>query len=222
MARTVTSSMTTEITAQSLRPVMFYEGQFVSGYIRLWTGIGDLSWNGYTWTGAGTLMGITPIEETGEIRATGIEANLSGVSASLISLALSQCRYGLSGKVWFGVLTASGTVVSDPILSFVGKLDMPRIQEQGDNCVISVSYESRLIDLQRSRERRYTNDDQHIDYPADRGFEYVADLQDKVIPWGSSGSSPAQSPATAGGASANGAAWTPANASWEDSGGGGG
>jgi hypothetical protein len=44
--------------------------------------------------------------------------------------------------------------------------------------------ESRLIDLERSRERRYTSEDQKIDYPNDKGLEFIADLQDKEIVWG--------------------------------------
>ena len=41
-----------------------------------------------------------------------------------------------------------------------------------------------LIDLNRSRVRRYTNEDQQIDYPTDVGFEYVQSLQDFEIKWG--------------------------------------
>ena len=42
----------------------------------------------------------------------------------------------------------------------------------------------RLIDLDRSRARRFTSEDQKIDYPDDKGLEMVASLQDTVIIWG--------------------------------------
>jgi hypothetical protein len=49
---------------------------------------------------------------------------------------------------------------------------------------VSISYESRLIDLERSRESRYTNEDQQRAFPGDRGFEFVPSLQDLSLTWG--------------------------------------
>ena len=49
---------------------------------------------------------------------------------------------------------------------------------------MSVTAESRLIDLDVTRERRYTDADQKIDFPDDKGLEFIADIQDKEIIWG--------------------------------------
>lgn len=75
-------------------------------------------------------------------------------------------------------------MIDDPILMFEGKLDVPSIQEGGDTSTITLSYESRLIDLQRSRESRYTNEDQQRAFAGDLGCEFVASLQEKQITWG--------------------------------------
>lgn len=83
---------------------------------------------------------------------------------------------------------SGGTLVPDPILSFEGRLDVPQFEDSGNTCTISISYESEMIDLERPRERRWTNDDQHRDFPGDKGFEYMADLPDRSIVWGGSGS----------------------------------
>lgn len=74
-------------------------------------------------------------------------------------------------------------IVADPYLAFVGRLDVPVIDDAGASCVISMQYESRLIDLQRTRERRWTHEDQQIDFPGDLGFEYVTSLPDQVLIW---------------------------------------
>ena len=63
-------------------------------------------------------------------------------------------------------------------------MDLMNIDDGGQTCTISVSAESRLIDLDRTRERRYTSEDQKIDFPNDKGLEFIADLQDKEIIWG--------------------------------------
>ena len=63
-------------------------------------------------------------------------------------------------------------------------MDLMSIDDSGDTANINVTAESRLIDLDRTRERRYTSEDQKIDFPNDKGLEFIADLQDKEIVWG--------------------------------------
>jgi len=41
-----------------------------------------------------------------------------------------------------------------------------------------------LIDLERARVRRYTPEDQKINFPNDKGLDFVSDLTDKVVQWG--------------------------------------
>jgi hypothetical protein len=184
VSRDLTAGVITEITAESLRPVVFYEGEFSTGTLRLWSGVGSIVWDGKTWTGAGTLLAITPIEESTAQRAVGAAVTLSGISSEVISAVLQTARYGKPGRIWLGVLNASGAVIADPYLAFEGKLDVPTVEDSGNVCRVSVSYESRLISLQIPRERRWTDAEQQEDFPGDTGFRYVADLIDKTVTWG--------------------------------------
>jgi hypothetical protein len=162
---------------------MLYEGEFDSGTVRLWTGIGTLTWNGLEWTGAGNLLDITPIEETRDTRAIGIGVSLNGISSEIIALVLAHARLKKRGTIYFACLS-NGAVVADPIIAYRGFLDVPQIEDFGDKCNVTVTYESELIDLQRARVRRYTDNDQKLDYPSDKGFAYVAELQDREVLWG--------------------------------------
>jgi hypothetical protein len=191
VTRGLTGATVTQITNPSLRPVMFYEGEFTTGTLRLWTGYGTKTWDSKTWTGAGTLMAVSPLEESTAVRAIGAQVSLSGMNSSVLSAVLQAARYGKPGRLWFGVLDAAGAVVADPYLAFVGKLDVPTVDDGGETCTITVSYESRLISMQRSLERRWSDADQQIDFPGDTGFRYVADLPDKTISWGGQNYNPA-------------------------------
>lgn len=182
MSRDLTAAMITEVTAAKLRPVIFYEGEFSGGTLPLWSGVGTITWNSLSWTGAGHLLGISDITETADLRAEGFTVSLSGLPSSLIAVAQAQAELGLAGSVWFGCMDAAGAVIADPYLAFKGKLDVPSIEDTGDTCTISVAYEHQLIDLERPRLRRWTHEDQQIDY-GDRGFEYMASLQDQVLEW---------------------------------------
>lgn len=184
MSRDISAGVQSAISATEVQPIILFEGSFASGSVYVWSGYGDLTWNSNTYSGVGTLGAISNVSEGSEISARGITVSMSGIPSDLISLVLGDVRQGAVGKVHMGFLNSSGVVIDDPILMFEGKLDVPSIQEGSDTSTITLSYESRLIDLQRPRESRYTNEDQQRAFPGDLGCEFIASLQEKQITWG--------------------------------------
>lgn len=180
--------------------------------INLWTGVGDLVYFGTTYTGVGTLLGISQIEETAELSARGATLSLSGIPSTLMSLALTEQYQGRKATIYFGVLGSSASTTggwailtglwddtgiwvdseiwSDTPLSimqvFNGYLDQMNINESSSTCVISVTIESKLIDLERPRTFRFNSASQKAMYPGDLGMDFVEDLQDKQFTWGRS------------------------------------
>lgn len=189
MSRDLSSGVQTAVSAAEVSPIVLFQGSFASGDLHIWSGFGDLSWDSQTWTGAGTLMAISAIEETSEISAKGANITLTGIPSDMISLVLSDIRQNALGKVYLGFLDSSGGIIVDPYMIFEGRLDVSSLQESGDTASISIGYESRLIDLQRTRESRYTNEDQQREFPGDLAFEFVPNLQEIQINWGRSDSS---------------------------------
>ena len=185
MSRDITTAMNNQLTATELEPFFAVDIAFDGGSLRLWTGYGDITFDSITFTGAGDILNIAQITETSEIQATGVTIGLSGIPSSLIASALTESYQGRAVKIYFGTLS-SGSVVADPYVIFSGRLDVMNIDDSGDTCDITLQAENRLIDLDRPRSRRYTSEDQKIDYPTDKGLEFIADLQDKQIIWGGS------------------------------------
>jgi hypothetical protein len=130
------------------------------------------------------LLNVGAIEETTDVVATGTTVTLSGIPTDLVSACINDARQGLPGQIYLGFLTAAGAVIADPVLAFAGRLDVPTIMDGAERCEIQITYESRLIDLNRAREWRYTHESQQQISPGDRGFEYVAGLQEREIRWG--------------------------------------
>lgn len=171
-------------------PQLLYEGIFVSALgaeqaLRLWTGAGDLLYGGVTWTGRGNLLGCSPIEEASDPRAVGFSISLSGQNPELVSLALSatQRSQGRAGKIWLALFNEAGQMLDQPLLLKRGRLDVAMAKDAGDQAVISVQYEDRLVDLRRPRLRQYSGQDHKRDFPEDLGFDYVPSLQDADIVW---------------------------------------
>lgn len=184
MTRGLSAAFVTALADPVIRPVVFFEGVFPSGTLRLWSGLGEIVWNSVTWTGAGNLLGVSALEETSDVVASGFSVTISGVPVEYVSLCIDNARQGMAGKVWLGLLTEAGAVVADPSLAQAGRLDVPQLKDDEATCTITISYESRLIDLQRPREYRLTDQTQKLLYPGDRGLEYVTAIQGAQVAWG--------------------------------------
>lgn len=182
--RNMTAALEAALIARDVRPALFFEGEFASGAIRFWTGMGAITWNSQTWDGLGNLIGFQGVDEGSEVIARGTSISLSGVPTAMVSAAITDAQQGLPGRIWVGLLAADGTIIVDPVEVFVGRLDVPTVADGQDTCTVSITYESRLIDLNTPRELRYTDQSQQQLYPGDRGFEYVTTIQDVEIVWG--------------------------------------
>jgi hypothetical protein len=203
VARNLTAAQIAEVTALNLRPALFCQLFFTSGWVYVWSGLGSISWNGQTWQGIGSLGSISSIPETADLTAVGLKLALSGIPASLITSALGEVRQGAPVIIYQGFLTPAGAVVSNPNNAWSGRMDICEIAESGDTATITITAESRLLDLNRSRERRYEKQDQSIDFPGDLGFDYVPSLQELSIVWGKA--SATSTPSTVAGAGSGGA-----------------
>ena len=69
MSRELTQSVAEALDRADLQPAIFFEGEFPSGTVRIWTGPSPIDWDGKTWTGVGVLLGFGSLEETSEVVA---------------------------------------------------------------------------------------------------------------------------------------------------------
>ena len=177
-------SSPSEFNESSLEPFVAIDLALDSGSVRLWNGYTDLDIGGDTFVGSGSFLSVSSVEETAEIAARGITMTLSGMDASLISLALAENYQNRAARVYLGAIQSNGTIQSYQV--FGGRLDVMTIEESGETATISVTAENRLIDLERPRVRRFTSEDQKALFPGDLGLDFVNDLQDKTLDWGKS------------------------------------
>jgi hypothetical protein len=184
VSRTLTSGMLGVTTADIVRPAYFVRMVFDSSVLNIWSGIGDLAFGGNTYTGTGDLLSISEITETADIQATGIKVSLTGIKTSFIAIAKDQDYQGRVLNVSLGAFDASGSLIADPVIVFSGFMDTMTISESGQYSTITVSVENKLISFERSKVRRYTAEDQKIDHPTDKGFEFVTAIVQKQIIWG--------------------------------------
>jgi len=185
--RPLTSAQLTATSAKDIAPVLLCELSFPAAPVRVWTGYGTLTVGGVDYFGLGTLGSIEPVEENADLSARGLTLRLAGIPIEVLALALAENYQGRTGKLWLGMLNSSAQLIDSPIPIFAGRMDTVQAEDSGSTGAIILTLENNLIDLARPRERRFTHQDQQIDFPGDRGLEYVAGLQTKEIFWGRPG-----------------------------------
>ena len=202
--RDLSTAVTNNLEDNVIYPFYAIEMLFEASPLRLWTGLGDLVFDGVTYTGSGTLLGVETIEETSEIAVRGATLTLSGVPSEVASLALQTPYQGRTCTIYFGLLSngnllqESGRYIlkedggkimlqeQDTSLTeiFSGYMDEMNIDEGPETSSIEVKVENKLIDLERARVRRFTSGYQKSKYPGDKGFDFVESIQDKEVVWG--------------------------------------
>jgi len=184
MSRVLSNAMKEMAVAKVVRPIFLVRMVFDSSQLNIWSGVGDISFDSVTYTGLGDLLSISDIKETSDISATGINVSLSGVKTSLIAIAKDQDYQGRELTVRLGAFNETGSLIADPVIIFSGFMDTMTIAEAGTYSTISIAVENKLVAFERSKVRRYTAEDQKIDHPTDKGFEFVTSIVQKEIFWG--------------------------------------
>jgi len=184
MTRTITVGVASALEQPHVTYLMFVEMVFDGGTSR-WTNANrSFDWDGHTWIGVGALGSIDAIEEGADTQARGIRLTISGVEPDNLALALGEDCQGRACNLWLALVNAdTQAILADPIGPFRYRMDTMTF-ELGETATVTVTAESRLIDLTRARIRRYNDEDQRAEYPDDRGFEFTALMVERQLAWG--------------------------------------
>ena len=168
MSRTLDSNITAALTEGNISPFFAFKLDFQSTSLFLYTGQGDLTLGGNTYTGVGSILNFTNVEESADIGAKSVSISLSGIPSTNLSLALSTPYQGREVTISFGIrtdglflaneegdfiLNQSGELIDISTISdadatstlFVGYIDTMDIQEGPETSTITVTLESKLL-----------------------------------------------------------------------------
>jgi hypothetical protein len=185
-------------------PFFAVQFDFDSQPIRVWTGTGTLVYEGLSYTGTGNLLNVSSIEETSEMAVRGATLTMTGIPSELLSLALQEPYQGRTCTIYFGMFRKGALLTESSVYLlkedggkifletqetgltqlFTGYMDEMNIDEGPEFATIEMKVENKLIDLERTRIRRFSSGYQKSVYPNDKGLDFVEALQDKEILWG--------------------------------------
>lgn len=180
MSRTLATPFKTAVTGAHFDWFFLVEMQLTSGTLRLCSLDFDVDWGGNTWTGLRGLGSIDAIEESpGEV--TGLKFTLAGVTEAHIASMLGEPIQGRTAIVRIAVLDKStnppGLAVDANV--WQGLLDVQRYSEASANLVVTA--ENRLVEWDRPRMLRYTDEDHKRVYANDNFFKLVPQMEQRQI-----------------------------------------
>lgn len=157
---------------------------FPTGHLRLHDAIGTISFGGHSYEGSGKIDLVDKVEEGIEVVARPLRLSLSGVDASMISLARSGDYQNRSATVYLCPMnTSTQQLVDTPETFWRGKMDTIRIRLGQGTAAMDVNCEHSLRGM--PSRARYTDSDQQMRYPGDRFFDRLTKIPGFIGKWGS-------------------------------------
>jgi hypothetical protein len=174
----------TESLKEGTMGVLAVDFDFPSGHARFWTGIGDLTIAGVSYTGIGALGSAEPATENATLVAERKTYKLTGVDPALV---LESDIDGSTGRdiveylLFLDVVTKQ--LVATPEINWEGFIDSFR-RVDGAQPIIEVAAEWRGVILDKADGWRYTDQHQQAWFPGDTGFDQMIAIQNKSVLWG--------------------------------------
>ena len=180
------SSIVNRLGADEQALFLAVKAEFDTSDIRLWTGVDDLTIDSETYTGAGTLLSIGNVEENSDLSSKSLSISLSAMDSTVLNYALTESYQNRNITLFLGYVMGGTNEVAGTLVLFKGRMVNLTVTDTPDGSTVTVQSESRLIDLERPSNFRYTKESQNFLNSGDTCFNRVASLQDKEIVWGKS------------------------------------
>lgn len=182
MPRNLSSPLIQAISANDVTPCMLADITFASGTVYVWSGVGSATYNGNTYLGVGSLGAVGDIREGVDLEAEGTTLTLSCIDPTLLNDCMTDIQIGAPCRIYLGAIV-NGSIVGTCTV-FDGTVDKPQVSTGSTAISITLNIETRMTDMQRPSNRRYTAADQQYYFPGDTGFNWVEIINDIALKFG--------------------------------------
>lgn len=185
MPRNISASVLTQLASSSVTLGYLVDVGFTGITLYYTTRNFDVTWDSNEYLGSGLIFPIDSFSESSELMPTGITLTLAGTE-TLISAILQSVDPKVESIVRLAFFDASNAIIGDPYELFRGYVDVPTINDQGDERTVSIVLENDLVRLHHIPAVRYSTNEQRLRFPGtvDLGFEHLPAVSDSPIVWG--------------------------------------
>jgi nitrogen fixation protein len=185
MARDIPADLKTELTQKVIAPAYLVEIELQDSTLYLCDTAQNIVWGGHTYLANGWIQAIADISESTDPKSMSIDITLGGIPEEINSLMFLNIRQNKKAAIYFATVNVVGALNTTPYLIFRGLLDYPEINDSAEESTITLHYDSAFAKLDKPSNRRYTDEEQKVMFPGDRGFEFIKKLvEDWNGTWG--------------------------------------
>jgi len=183
--RDLTPEMDDGLRRRVVRPHILMRMDHPAGTLRLWTGLGTLDYDGFSWTGAGSLIAITPLEDSTEIRVAQGQITLPGIDFSDEAMEMILTPVArVPVHRWLAFLDDRGNVIPDPIYRAKMYADPPVVSYDGQGkSFVTVPLTGAVFNLTLAPNTLLSNEEQLALYPDDSGLSQMEDAANQQLTW---------------------------------------
>lgn len=171
MARSLTSSVKTELATNQLNPVTLVYLN-ISGGQRFTDHYKDITYDSNTYSTSSLLLGVSDVSESAEVAVDSLTVVFTGADQTIISLLLNNDYMDKEAEIYKGFLDSSQALISDPFLLFKGRIESFAIEEDANRSQVSVSIASHWSDFEKVKGRKTNTNSQQLYFSGDVGFDY--------------------------------------------------
>ena len=143
----IDTAITSRLGADEQTIFFAVKAEFDTDDIRVWSGTDDLPVDSETYTGAGTLLSISGVEEDLEMKSSGLSISLSGMDATVLNYALTENYQNRPITLLMGFQMGGSNESAGEMTIFKGRMTALTINDTPDGATISIDCENRLVDL---------------------------------------------------------------------------
>lgn len=181
--RDVTTAFDNALHAPQLRVAQLVYIDHPDGAVYVWSGVGNLDWNGNTYQGIGALGGINGVESTAPLKISEVTFVLTNVPVDLLADVNTDVK-GRQAEVYFALLTDNMEVIPDPILIMLVDLDYQAAKIEDDGtATLYLTGSTGLWRLEQPSLVSWSPEEHKKTYPADTGLDMVPDMESKEVTW---------------------------------------
>ena len=151
-------------------------------HLRFTTKLDNIQFEGETYFGLGSLGSVSTPSQDGELSPAVYEVGLSGISDEILE-AVAQLNYmNHKATAYIQFMDAEFNDVSTPQVLWKGLTD-GAVVNYGKTSSVTINVRDRMVDWARPKLEYYNNGDQQKLFPDDRGFEFIAEVNQKDAAW---------------------------------------
>ncbi len=155
---------------------LFVELDHPDGTVRVWSGLGPVTWNTQIWLGAGTLGSIEGVAHTGDLRENEVAFTLNQVAPTALGLSTFSIR-NRSATVWCRWERSDGSFYDASLIIWRGLQDYAAADET--EAKLTVTARSPIADWREAANVAWTHEEQQARFPGDTGLDRIPGLVNK-------------------------------------------